>query len=62
MAAGRQRLGEDPFTAFDGVLAYDGRIGTDGGKPDTAFGAFFEGVAAHAQGAKAWDAALDESK
>jgi hypothetical protein len=29
---------------------------------DAAFGAFFRGVAAHEQGAKVWDAALDESK
>jgi hypothetical protein len=30
--------------------------------PDAAFGAFFEGVATHEQGAKVWEAALDESK
>lgn len=29
---------------------------------DAAFEAFFRGVAAHEQGAKVWDAALDESK
>ena len=29
---------------------------------NTAFEAFFEGVAAHGEGAKVWDAALDESK
>jgi len=29
---------------------------------DAAFEAFFQGVAAHEQGAKVWDAALDESK
>ncbi len=28
----------------------------------TAFAVFFEGVATHEQGAKVWDAALDESK
>lgn len=31
---GRQRLKDDPFTANDGVLAYDGRIPADGGKLD----------------------------
>jgi hypothetical protein len=31
---GRQRLEDDPFTADDGVLAYDGRITVDGGKQD----------------------------
>lgn len=31
---GRQRLESDPFQAFDGVLAYDGRIETDDGKRD----------------------------
>lgn len=108
---GRRRLEEDPFTADDGVLAYDGRITAEEGKldavilelrsyafpwakamiavpytarssgrfrvrrpkliewercedfdPDAAFRAFFEGVAAHDQGAKVWNAALDESK
>jgi hypothetical protein len=29
---------------------------------DAAFEAFFQGVAAHEQGARVWDAALDESK
>lgn len=29
---------------------------------DAAFEAFFQGVAAHEQGAKVWDAALDESR
>jgi hypothetical protein len=29
---------------------------------DAAFEAFFQGVAAHEEGAKVWDAALDESK
>jgi hypothetical protein len=29
---------------------------------DAAFEAFFEGVAAHEQGSRVWDAALDESK
>jgi hypothetical protein len=108
---GRQRLEDDPFSATDGVLAYDGRITVEGGKLDAillemrsygfpwakatiavpytprssgrfrvhkpklvewhecedfdlgaAFEAFFQGVAAHEQGAKVWDAALDESK
>jgi hypothetical protein len=107
---GRQRLEDDPFSANDGVLAYDGRITVEGGKLDAillemrsygfpwakatiavpytpassgrirvhkpklvewercedfdldaAFGAFFEGVAAHEQGSKVWDVALDES-
>ena len=31
---GRQRLKDDPFTANDGVLAYDGRITIEGGKLD----------------------------
>lgn len=31
---GRRRLDADPFDANDGVLAYDGRIGTDAGKLD----------------------------
>jgi hypothetical protein len=108
---GRRRLGDDPFTANDGVLAYDGRITVEGGKLDAiilemrsyafpwakatiavpytqvssgrfrvhkpklvewercedfdldaAFGAFFQGVDSHEQGAKVWAAALDESK
>jgi hypothetical protein len=108
---GRRRLEDDPFSANDGVLAYDGRITVEGGKLDAiilemrsygfpwakatiavpytpvssgrfrvhkpklvegercedfdldaALGAFFQGVAGHAQGAKVWDAALDESK
>jgi hypothetical protein len=108
---GRKRLEDDPFSANDGVLAYDGRIPVESGKldaillemrsyafpwakaiiavpyapassgrfrvhkpklvqwercedfdMDAAFGAFFEGVAAHDQGSKVWDAALDESK
>jgi len=29
---------------------------------DAAFGAFFRGVDSHEQGARVWDAALDESK
>ena len=108
---GRKRLEDDPFSANDGVLAYDGRITVERGKLDAillemrsygfpwskatiavpytpassghfrvhkpklvewercedfdldaAFGAFFEGVAAHDKGAKVWNAALDESK
>jgi hypothetical protein len=108
---GRRRLEDDPFTADDGVLAYDGRIPDNGGKldaiileirsyafpyaraaiavpytpvssgafrvhkpqllqwhecedfdPDAAFEAFFRGVDSHAEGAKVWDAALDQSK
>jgi hypothetical protein len=108
---GRQRLEDDPLSANDGVLAYDGRITVADGKLDAvilemrsygfpwakatlavpytprssgrfqvhkpklvewhecddfdmhaAFEAFFRGVAAHEQGAKVWDAALDESK
>lgn len=108
---GRRRLEDDPFSANDGVLAYDGRITIEGAKLDAiilemrsygfpwakaaiavpytprssgrfrvhrpnlvewercedfdldaAFGAFFDGVAAHEQGAKVWGAALDESK
>jgi hypothetical protein len=31
---GRRRLEDDPFTADDGVLAYDGRITAEGGKLD----------------------------
>lgn len=31
---GRKRLEEDPFSADDGVLAFDGRITVDGGKLD----------------------------
>jgi hypothetical protein len=31
---GRRRLEDDPFTADDGVLAYDGRITVEGGKLD----------------------------
>lgn len=31
---GRRRLEEDPFSANDGVLAYDGRITVEGGKLD----------------------------
>jgi hypothetical protein len=31
---GRRRLEDDPFTANDGVLAYDGRITVEGGKLD----------------------------
>jgi hypothetical protein len=31
---GRRRLEDDPFSADDGVLAYDGRITVDGGKLD----------------------------
>src|SRR3954471_23566993 len=31
---GRRRLENDPFSANDGVLAYDGRIGVEGGKLD----------------------------
>ena len=108
---GRKRLEDDPFSANDGVLAYDGRITVEGGKLDAvilelrsygfpwakaalavpytpassgrfrvhkpklvewewcedfdieaAFEAFFQGVDAHKQGAKVWNAALDESK
>jgi hypothetical protein len=108
---GRRRLEDDPFSANDGVLAYDGRITVEGSKLDAillemrsygfpwakatiavpytprssgrfrvhkpklvewhecagfdldaAFEAFFQGVAAHEQGAKVWDVALDESK
>lgn len=108
---GRQRLADNPMDANDGVLLFDGRITSGGGKLDaviiemrsyfipraqatiaipysprnigrfrvhkpkllqwegcedfdieTAFGAFFRGVAAHEQGARVWDAALDESK
>jgi hypothetical protein len=108
---GRQRLADNPMDANDGVLLYDGRIASPGGKLDAvliemrcygfpraratiavpysprstgrfrvhkpklfewegcedfdidaAFEAFFSGVAAHEQGAKVWDAALDESK
>ncbi len=108
---GRRQLEEDPLTANDGVLAYDGRITVGGEKldaiilelrsyafpsarvtiavpytprsagrfrvhkpklvewercedfdPGAAFEAFFQGVGAHAQGAKVWAAALDESK
>jgi hypothetical protein len=108
---GRKRLEDDPFSANDGVLAYDGRISVEGGKldaiilemrsygfpwakaaiavpytpassgrfrvhkpklvewhecddfdMDAAFGAFFRGVDSHEEGAKVWNAALDESK
>jgi hypothetical protein len=108
---GRRRLEDDPFSANDGVLAYDGRITIAEGKSDAillelrsyafpwakatiavpytphssarfrvhkpklvewhacedfdmdaAFEAFFQGVGAHEQGAKVWEAALDESK
>jgi hypothetical protein len=108
---GRKRLEDDPFSANDGVLAYDGRITTEGGKldaiilemrsygfpwaratisvphtpassgtfrvhrpklvewhecddfdMDAAFEAFFRGVDSHEQGAKVWNAALDQSK
>jgi hypothetical protein len=108
---GRRRLEDDPLSANDGVLAYDGGITVAGGeldaillemrcygfpwakaaiavpytsrrsgrfqvhKPklvewercedfdlDAGFAAFFRGVAAHEQGAKIWNAALDESK
>ena len=31
---GRKRLEDDPFTANDGVLAYDGRVTVEGGKLD----------------------------
>jgi hypothetical protein len=31
---GRKRLEEDPFSATDGVLAFDGRITAEGGKLD----------------------------
>jgi hypothetical protein len=108
---GRRRLEDDPFSANDGVLAYDGRITVEGGKldaiildlrsyafpwakatiavpyaprssgrfrvhrpklvewercedfdMDAAFEAFFRGVDSHEQGAKVWNAALDQSK
>jgi hypothetical protein len=108
---GRRRLEDDPFSADDGVLAYDGRITVEGGKLDAiilelrsyafpwakaaiavpytprssgrfrvhrpklvewercedfdldaAFEAFFRGVDSHEQGAKVWNAALDQSK
>lgn len=108
---GRRRLEEDPFSANDGVLAFDGRITGEDGKLDAiilemrsyafpgakaalavpytpassgrfrvhkpklvewhecddfdmeaAFEAFFRGVDSHEQGAKVWNAALDQSK
>jgi hypothetical protein len=108
---GRKRLQDDPLSANDGVLAYDGRITVEGGKldaiilemrsygfpqakatiavpytpassgqfrvhkatlvewhecddfdMDAAFEAFFRGVDSHEQGARVWNAALDESK
>jgi hypothetical protein len=111
VAHGRQQLDDDPFSANDGVLAYDGRITLTSGKLDAivlemrsygfpsaratiavpytpfssgrfrvhrpklvewheceqfdlnaAFEAFFRGVAGHEQGAKVWEAALDDSQ
>ena len=108
---GRKRLEDDPFSANDGVLAYDGRVTVEGGKldaiivemrsyafpwakaaiavpytpvssgrfrvhkpklvewhecddfdMDAAFEAFFGGVDSHEEGAKVWNAALDQSK
>jgi hypothetical protein len=108
---GRTRLEDDPLSADDGVLAYDGRITVESGKLDAiilemrsygfphakaaiavpytpassgrfrvhkpklvewhecddfdldaAFEAFFRGVDAHEQGAKAWNAAIDQSQ
>ena len=108
---GRKRLADDPFSANDGVLAYDGRITAEGYKldaillemrsygfpwakaaiavpytpascgrfrvhtpklvewhecdgfdVDAAFEAFFRGIDSHKQGAKAWNAALDQSE
>jgi hypothetical protein len=108
---GRQRLEDDPLSANDGVLAYDGQVTVARGKleaiilevrsyafpwakatlavpytprssgrfrvhkpklvewqecddfdMDAALEAFFREVAAHEQGAKVWNAALDESK
>ncbi len=108
---GRKRLEDDPFSATDGVLAFDGRMTVgdetldavilemrcyafvgpkatiavpyaphgsgrfrvhkpklvewhecDDFDPDAAFEAFFRGVDSHAEGAKVWNAALDQSK